>query len=79
MIQRRRERNINSKGEIWKQTESHRGKDIKTGIPHETSIKQGKKTNNENQNKKKGKKRNKIYLGKYIFQISHRQGLRLRT
>ena len=26
--------NMNSKGEIWKQTESQRGKHTKTGIPH---------------------------------------------
>ena len=35
MENKERERgNMNSKGEIWKQTESQREEHIKTGIPH---------------------------------------------
>ena len=59
----RESENINSKGEMWKQCDSQRGKHIKTGIQHETNMKKMKKNSNMNQN---GNKRNNTYLGKNV-------------
>ena len=59
--------NMNSKGEIWKQTESQRWKDINAGIPHETNMKKGKERNSMNQNKRR-KQKTKHNLEKLFFQ-----------
>jgi hypothetical protein len=66
----RESENMNSKGEMWKQCDSQRGKHIKTGIQHETNMKKMKKNSNMNQNKKRKQKKQHIPWKKCCSRIS---------